>query len=101
MSLRSIKVNGRKVWQARVAVQGYRKSAIRPSKDEARQAEADLLRELREKAGQVGQAGQAPATLRKLLEFYAQDMRNRGKGEGSLERVEYTALAVEAITPEV
>ena len=51
MSLRSIKVNGRKVRQARVAVLGYRKSTIRPTKDEARQAEADLLRELREKAG--------------------------------------------------
>ena len=51
MSLRSIKVNGRKVWQARVAVQGFPKSTIRPTKVEARQAEADLLRELREEAG--------------------------------------------------
>jgi integrase len=101
MSLRSIKVNGRKVWQARVAVEGFRKSTIRPTKDEARQAEADLLRELREKAGQEAQAGAAPATMRKLFEFYAEDMKNRGKGEGSQERVEYTALAVETIAPEL
>ena len=32
MSLRAIKVNGRKVWQARVAFQGLRTSTIRPSK---------------------------------------------------------------------
>jgi hypothetical protein len=30
MSIRAIKVNGRKVWQARVAFKGSRKSTIRP-----------------------------------------------------------------------
>jgi hypothetical protein len=37
MSIRAIKVNDRKAWQARVAFKGLRKSTIRPSKDEARQ----------------------------------------------------------------
>ena len=46
MSIRAIKVNGRKVWQARVAFKGLRKRTIRASKDEARQAESDLVREL-------------------------------------------------------
>jgi integrase len=99
MSIRAIKVNGRKVWQARVAFKGLRKSSIRPTKEEARQAEADLLADLRKQAGEASRAGQAPATLRKLLEFYKADMANRGKGDGSQERVEYTALAVEAVTP--
>lgn len=36
MSLRQIRVNGRKVWQARVATKGLRKSTIRATKDEAR-----------------------------------------------------------------
>ena len=39
--------------------------------------------------------------MRKLFEFYAEDLKNRGKGEGSQERVEYTALAVETTTPEL
>jgi integrase len=99
MSIRTIRVNGRKVWQARVAFKGLRKSTIRASKDEARQAEADLLQELREKAGQGEQAAATPATLKQLFEFYAQDMRARGKGEESVARVEYTALAVEALIP--
>jgi integrase len=101
MSIRAIKVNGRKVWQARVAFKGLRKSTIRPTKDAARQAEADLLRALREQAGQAEQAGAMPATLRTLLEFYAEDMKNRGKGDDSLERVEYTGRAIEALMPEV
>jgi hypothetical protein len=32
MSIRATKVNGRKVWQARVALKGLRTSTIRPSK---------------------------------------------------------------------
>src|SRR5262245_14062512 len=90
MSIRAIRVNGRKVWHARVAFKGLRKSTIRASKDEARHAESDLPRELRDKAGESEQAAAAPATLRKLLEFYAEDMQSRGKGEESVERVEYT-----------
>jgi integrase len=100
MSIRAIKVNGRKVWQARVAFKGLRKSTIRPSKDEARQADADLLTELRERAGEAEQAGKAPATLRKLFEFYAEDMIERGKGDESVGRVEYTARAIESIMPD-
>ena len=56
MSLRSIKVNGRKVWPARVAFKGLRKSTIRPTKGEARQAEADLLGDLRKQAGEASRA---------------------------------------------
>lgn len=100
MSIRPIKVNGRRVWQARVAFKGLRRSTIRPSKDEARQAEADLLTDLRKQAGDAEQAGKAPATLRGLLEFYAEDMIDRGKGEESVCRVEYTARAIESIMPD-
>jgi hypothetical protein len=41
------------------------------------------LRDLQEQAGQAAQGGAAPATMRKLFEFYAEDMKNRGKVEGS------------------
>ena len=43
MSVRLIRVRGKKVWQARVAFQGRRASTIRASKDEAREAETALL----------------------------------------------------------
>jgi CO/xanthine dehydrogenase FAD-binding subunit len=51
MSVRKIKNHGNWVWQARVAYQGLRKAAFRASKEEARAAEADLLRELKERRG--------------------------------------------------
>jgi integrase len=101
MAVRKIKVNGRWVWQARVAYQGLRKSTIRETKDKARTAEAELLQELKAKVAKVTDHGFQPATLRELFEFYAQDMADRGKGEESVERVEFTAHAVEALMPEL
>jgi hypothetical protein len=101
MSLRRIKVNGRKVWQARVAFKGQRRSTIRESREEARQAEAALLGELKAKAGEAELEATAPLTLRQLFEFYAEDMQARGKGEESVGRVEYTARAVETLLPEL
>jgi len=53
MSLRHVTINGRKVWQARVAHAGLRRSTIRPTRAKAREAEADLLRDLRAQRGQV------------------------------------------------
>jgi len=101
MALRRIKVNGRRVWQARVAYKGARKSTIRDSWEAARQAENELLSELKAKAAREEQAGAAPAILRTLLEAYAADMQARGKGEESVARVEHTARAIEAVTPEL
>ena len=101
MSVRRVKNHGKWIWQARVAYHGLRKAAFRASKEEARGAEAAILQELKAKASQVEQDGQRPATLRLLLEFYAEDMRNRGRGEESVGRVEYTARALEALTPEL
>jgi hypothetical protein len=83
MAVRRIKNHGKWVWQARVAYHGLRRAAFRASKDEARQAEADLLGALKAEAAQADQQEQRPATLRQLLEFYALDMRARGKGEAA------------------
>ena len=74
MSIRAIKVHGRKVWQARVAYRGQRRSTIRDSKQAARDAEADLLKALQAEAAQTAAQGAAPATLKGLLEAYAEDM---------------------------
>lgn len=110
MSVRRITVNGRKVWQARVAYGRRRRSTIRDengraleNKTEARQAETRLLRELKAAAGQPqddDQAPAAPASLRAALERYAENMARRGRGEESVSRVEYTARSIEATFPE-
>jgi integrase len=101
MAIRKIKNHGKWVWQARVAYRGLRRATFRPSKDEARQAESDLLGALKAESAQAEQQGQRPATLRQLLEFYALDMRARGKGEASVCRVDYTRRSIEAVVPDL
>ena len=101
MSVRKIKNHGKWVWQARVAYRGLRRAAFRATKEEARQAESELLQGLKVQTQQSAEAASRPATLRRLFEFYAADMRARGKGAESVGRVEYTARAVEALTPEL
>ena len=99
MSVRAIQVHGRKRWQARVAFQGLRSSRLCGSWDAAKVAQAELLQELKQRAGQAEQAGLAPATLRQLLEYYALDLADRGKGEETVDRVDYTRRAIEALVP--
>jgi integrase len=99
MSVRQVKVNGRKVWQARVAFQGLRSSRLCGSWDAAKVAQAELLQDLKRRAGQAEQAGLAPATLRQLLEYYALDLAERGKGEETVGRVDYTRRSIEALIP--
>src|SRR2546425_858798 len=101
MSVRKIKNHGTWVWQARVAYQGLRKAAFRATKDEARQAESDLLRELKETAGQAEQEGQRPATLRRLLELYVEDLELRRKGPDTIGRAVSTAKAIERQAPQL
>lgn len=93
MAVRRIRNHGRWVWQARVAHRGFRRSAFRESRDGARAAQAELLRELKAEADQAEQAAARPATLRQLLEYYALDMAARGKGEERVGRVDYTSPA--------
>src|SRR3989454_5877149 len=101
MSLRQITVNGRKVWQARVAYRGMRKSTIRPSKEEACDAEAALLQEVKASVGEAEQDAQRPATLRQLLTFYVQDLEARGKSQDTIVRAGQTATALERLLPEL
>ena len=79
MSIRRVTVNGRKCYQARVAVQGARKSKLCASKDEARQAEADLLTELQAAQTQAAQEAHAPATLALLCDAYMALLKSHGK----------------------
>src|SRR5262245_15652893 len=101
MAIKRITVNGRKVWQVRVAYKGLRKSTLRDSKAAAREAESALLQELKAKAGQAIQQGQAPATLRSLFEFYAADLEQRGRSGETIGRAVETAHAVERLMPDL
>jgi integrase len=101
MSVRRRKINGRWVYQARVAYKGRRASTIRSMRDEARDAEADILKRLKAEAGEAQHEGQRPATLADLLKFYADEMRARGKGEESIERVDVLKRVIERVMPEL
>jgi integrase len=101
MSVRQVKVHGRKVWQARVAFQSLRSSRVCPSREAAKLAQAELLQELKRRAGQAEQAGLAPATLRQLFVAYEEDLRARGKGEETIARAAQTATVLEALLPEL
>lgn len=101
MSVRRIRNHGKWVWQARVAYQGLRKAAFRATREEARDAESELRRELKAQVAEADGQAQRPATLRQLLEFYAADLEARGKGQETLERATSTRLAVERLCPEL
>lgn len=100
MAVRYTTINdGQKVWLARVAYQGRRRAKVCRTKEEARHAEGELLRDLKAEAARTEQEGARPATLRSLLEFYAADMHARGKGDESVDRVEYTARVIRDLMP--
>jgi hypothetical protein len=101
MSVRQVKVHGRKVWQARVAFQGLRSSRVCPSRDAAKLAQAELLQELKRRADQAEQAGLAPATLRQLFDAYAEDLEARAKGEDTIAHAVQTCAVLEALLPEL
>ena len=101
MAVKKIKVNGRWVWQARVAYRGLRKAAFRNSKEEAREAEASLVQELKSRAGEAEFRAIRPATMKDLFEFYVGDLQARGKGPDTVGRAIETARAMELLTPDL
>ena len=101
MSVRLLRLGKRKVWQARVAFHGLRRSAVRATKADAREAEAALLQELRRRTGDLTAGGRAPATMRTLFEAYTQDLENRGKSEDTVGRASQTAIVMERLVPQL
>jgi len=101
VSVRQIRVGKRKVWQARVAFRSLRRSTLRATKGEAREAEAGLLQDLRRRAGELTAVGRVPATLRALFEAYTQDLENRGKSEETVGRASQTATVIERLVPDL
>jgi integrase len=102
MAIRQTIINGtQKVWLARVAYQGRRRAKVCRTKEEARHAEGELLRDLKAEAARETEAGARPATLRRLLEFYVEDLEARGKGADTVGRAVETAHVVELLLPEL
>lgn len=101
MSVRQVKVHGRKVWQARVAFQGLRGSRVCTSRDAAKLAQSELLQELKRRAGQAEEVGLAPATLRQLFDAYAEDLEARGKGDETIARAVQTRSVIGALMPDL
>ncbi len=101
MAVKKIKVHRRWVWQARVALKGFRKSAIRTTKEEAKMAESAIRQELQARVGQAEQDASTPATLRQLCDFYVDDLERRGKGASTVGRAVETAHVIERLMPEL
>jgi integrase len=99
--IREVKVNGRRVWQARVAVRGLRKSRLCATFAAARTAKAELVKELQQRAAQADQVDMAPATLALLFASYAEDLAARGKGEETIERAAQTRAVLGALLPDL
>jgi integrase len=102
MSVKQVTINGsQKVWMARIAYHGVRKSRVCRTKEEARQAERELAAECRKAVAEAEREGATPATLKQLFEFYVLDLERRGKGADTISCAVTTAKAVEAVTPEL
>jgi integrase len=99
MSVTRIKNHGTWVWRARVAYRGLRKAAFRPTREAAREAEAELVRELTAQAGAIEQAGARPLTVAALLDFYAADLTARGKSADTFGRARSTERALARVRP--
>jgi len=100
MAIRHTIINGnQKVWLARVADRGRRRAKVCRTKEEARHAEGELLRDLKAEAAKEEQEGARPATLKSLFEFYVADLEARGKSADTIVRAVSTAKAVEALAP--
>jgi len=97
--VRNIRVHGRRVWQARVAWQGQRRSRLCESYEAARQAKVDMLADLQREAAKTEAEGQQPATLRQLFAFYVADLEARGKGPETVARAVQTETAIARLLP--
>jgi integrase len=100
MSVKHVTINGsQKVWMARIAYRGVRKSRVCRTKEEARQAERELSAACRQEAERAEREGASPATVKHLCEYYVLDLERRGKGPATIGRAVTTAKAIEAVAP--
>jgi integrase len=94
-------VHGQERWQARISVDGVRRSRVCSSYREAKNVERELATVCQEQAEQGELAGKAPATTQQLLDYYVLDLERRGKAPDTLVRAKTTARAIETMTPDL
>lgn len=100
MSIRKITLaSGTKVWQARVMVDGQRRSALRDSYEAAKTAEADLRRGLQHEIAQASAVAARPGTVGDGLRGYVARLEARGKGPDSVGRAAQVERALAAAVP--
>jgi integrase len=98
MAVRRMRNHGQWVWRARVAFRGRQMAAFCATRDEARQAEQDLYRKVRDEAARAATDGAKAATLRDLLDVYATRLEDHGK---SAYRARQTARLVGHALPQL
>ena len=83
-----------------MSYQGRRRAANRATREAARLAESELLRELKadHTAGQAPTAPQ-PATLRQVLEIYVDGLADRGKSADTISVAVGACHSIERLTP--
>jgi integrase len=91
----------RKKWWylARVGFGRRRLSRLCRSREEARDAEAELLQKLKDEARSAGEEATRPATLRKLFEYYEADLEARGKSDETITRAAQVKSVLEETVP--
>jgi integrase len=100
MSIRKITLaSGTKLWQARVMVDGQRRSALRPTYEAAKTAEADLRRALHQEIALAGAVAARPGTVRDGLRGYVARLEARGKSPDSVARARQVEGAITAAVP--
>ncbi len=100
MSVRKIKLaSGRTVWQARVMLDGRRRSVLRSSYAAAKATQADLLTTLRRQGTEVEAVAAAPGTVRDGLRGYVKRLEARGKSPDSVARARQVEATLAAVTP--
>jgi hypothetical protein len=100
MSVRRITLrSGQRVWQARVMVAGKRRSVLRPTREAAKAAQADLTMAIRHAGAQAAIAEATPGTLRDGLRGYVARLEARGKGPDTTGRAAQVVGACAAAVP--
>lgn len=99
MAIRQARVHGRKVWLARLQIDGRRISRVCHSREEARDVDAELRRQLRE-AQLVAEAERTrTVTLREAFAGYIESLEVRGKPQESVYRAAQVLRALEGVLP--
>ena len=100
MSIRKITLaSGTKLWQARVRVDGQRRSALRDTYEAATTAEAALRRGLAHEIAQAGAVAARPGTVRDGLRGYVARLEARGKSRDSVVRARQVEGALAGAVP--